>query len=154
MRHVERWVLLRSIDTHWVEHLTQMDELREGIYLRGYGQQDPLIAYKNEAHRYWEEMNARIAASAAQMILRVSVRPVEQTEQRQEERVTRAAQGTASGGGLERAPVRRPVAVAAGAASGAASGARGPEPAGKNKIGRNDPCYCGSGKKYKKCHGR
>ena len=147
MRHVERWVLLRSIDTHWVEHLTQMDELREGIYLRGYGQQDPLIAYKNEAHRYWSEMNARIAASAAQMILRVSVKPVEQTEQRQEERVTRAAQGTASGAGLERA--RRPVAVGAGVASGAgqAGGAKG-------KLGRNDPCYCGSGKKYKKCHGR
>ena len=150
MRHVERWVLLRSIDTHWVEHLTQMDELREGIYLRGYGQQDPLIAYKNEAHRYWEEMNARIAASAAQMILRVSVRPVEQTEQQQEERVTRAAQGTASAGGLERVASRRPVAVGAGVgASGAASGGTG-----KGKIGRNDPCYCGSGKKYKKCHGR
>ncbi len=132
MRHIERWVLLRSIDTHWVEHLTQMDELREGIYLRGYGQQDPLVAYKNEAHRYWEEMNARIAATAAQMILRVSVRPVEQAEQRQEERVQRAAQGTASGAGLERGPAKAP---------------------GK-KQGRNEPCYCGSGKKYKKCHGR
>jgi preprotein translocase subunit SecA len=132
MRHVERWVLLRAIDTHWVEHLTQMDELREGIYLRGYGQQDPLIAYKNEAHRYWEEMNARIAASAAQMILRVSVKPVEQTDQRQEERVTRAAQGTASGAGLEKGRSQRP----------------------NKKIGRNEPCYCGSGKKYKKCHGR
>jgi preprotein translocase subunit SecA len=131
MRHVERWVLLRSIDTHWVEHLTQMDELREGIYLRGYGQQDPLIAYKNEAHRYWEEMNARIAASAAQMILRVSVKPVEQTEQRQDERIKRAAQGTASGAGLETRPSERP----------------------NRKIGRNEPCYCGSGKKYKKCHG-
>ena len=134
MRHVERWVLLRSIDTHWVEHLTQMDELREGIYLRGYGQQDPLVAYKGDAHGYWGEMNARIAASAAQMILRVSVRPAEQTEQRQEEREQRAAQGTASGGGLERPSASTP-------------------PPNK-KPGRNEPCYCGSGKKYKKCHGR
>ncbi len=131
MRHVERWVLLRSIDTHWVEHLTQMDELREGIYLRGYGQQDPLVAYKGEAHRYWGEMNARISASAAQMILRVSVKPVEQTEQRQEERAERAAQGTASGAGLERAPSTRPAALAAAAAGRdrqAGGAVRGTEP--------------------------
>ncbi|MBI2323871.1 MAG: preprotein translocase subunit SecA [Chloroflexi bacterium] len=147
MREVERLVLLRAIDTHWVEHLTQMEELREGIYLRGYGQQDPLIAYKKEAHRYWEEMNARLATTAAQMILRVSVRRVDETEQqREQERVTRAAQGTASGGGLERVPSRPPVAAMAGGSHGAA-------PA-KGKLGRNDPCYCGSGKKYKKCHGR
>jgi preprotein translocase subunit SecA len=163
MRHVERWVLLRSIDTHWVEHLTEMDELREGIYLRGYGQQDPLVAYKNEAHRYWEEMNGRIAASAAQMILRVSVRPVEQAEQRQEEREERAAQGTASAGGLERAPAR-PAPVPAGvAASRAMSSGPGRAAPGtpataasskQTKLGRNDPCWCGSGKKFKKCHGR
>ena len=133
MRHVERWVLLRAIDTHWVEHLTEMDELREGIYLRGYGQQDPLIAYKNESHRYWTELQSRIAATAAQMILRVSVQPVEQTEQRQQERRERAAQGTASAGGLERASPNGPP---------------------KGKLGRNDPCWCGSGKKFKKCHGR
>ncbi len=148
-------MLLRSIDTHWVEHLTQMDELREGIYLRGYGQQDPLVAYKGEAHRYWEEMNSRIAATAAQMILRVSVRPVEQTEQQEAERQRRAAQGTASAGGIERAPSRRPVAVTAGTTAGLAGGRRadavGPT---TRKLGRNDPCYCGSGKKYKKCHGR
>ncbi len=148
MREIERLVLLRSIDTHWVEHLTQMDELREGIYLRGYGQQDPLVAYKGEAHRYWEEMNARMAATSAQMILRVTVRPVEEQEQQEAERVKRAAQGTASAGGIERAPSRRPVAVGAAAQGGA--GARGVP----RKLGRNDPCYCGSGKKYKKCHGR
>ena len=152
MRHVERWVLLRAIDTHWVEHLTEMDELREGIYLRGYGQQDPLVAYKSESHRYWEEMNSRLAASAAQMILRVSVKPVEQAEQQQEERQERAALGTASAGGLERAPSRRPAALAAAAAGGPARG--GASAPAKTKIGRNDPCYCGSGKKYKKCHGR
>ncbi len=156
MRHVERWVLLRAIDTHWVEHLTEMDELREGIYLRGYGQQDPLVAYKSESHRYWEEMNTRISATAAQMILRVSVKPVEQDEKQQEERVERAAQGTASAGGLERAPSRRPAALAAaaGVAGRSTQGVRGTASPAKSKIGRNDPCYCGSGKKYKKCHGR
>ncbi len=137
MRQIERWVLLRSIDTHWVEHLTQIEELREGIHLRGYGQQDPLIAYKNEARRYWDELQARLAQSAAQMILRVTVRPAEQQQERQEERHTRHSQGTASGGGLE----------------GPAAGPAKDDQTGK-KLGRNDPCYCGSGKKYKKCHGR
>ena len=79
-------------------------------------------------------MNARIAASAAGMILRVSVKPVEQTEQREEERHQRAAQGTASGAGLE--------------------GPATPTPPPSKRPGRNQPCYCGSGKKYKKCHGR
>ena len=148
MRHVERWVLLRSIDTHWVEHLTQMEELREGIHLRGYGQQDPLVAYKNEAHRYWEELNGRLAQSAAQMILRVSVKPLAQEEAREEERQHRHAVGSASGAGLERRPAGAATAVAAGAR------AAGPGAATATKIGRNDPCYCGSGKKYKKCHGR
>jgi preprotein translocase subunit SecA len=137
MRQIERWVLLRSIDTHWVEHLTQIEELREGIHLRGYGQQDPLIAYKNEARRYWDELQGRLAQSAAQMILRVTVRPAEQQQERQDERHTRHTQGTASGGGLER--------PAGGPAKSDESG---------KKLGRNDPCYCGSGKKYKKCHGR
>jgi preprotein translocase subunit SecA len=151
MREVERLVLLRAIDTHWVEHLTQMEELREGIYLRGYGQQDPLVAYKKEAHRYWEEMNVRLAATAAQMILRVSIRRVDETEQQQQqERETRAAQGTASGAGLERVPSRSPIP----AMSGAARGSLGAAPPARSKLGRNDPCYCGSGKKYKKCHGR
>ncbi|MEK6620240.1 MAG: preprotein translocase subunit SecA [Chloroflexota bacterium] len=138
-RAVERWVLLRTIDTHWVEHLTAMDELREGIYLRGYGQQDPLIAYKNEAHRYWDEMNERIASGVAQTILRVSVRTAEQAEA-EEKAAARAGPGTA--------PQR---ALADGGAVPAAAVAAAP--AGP-KVGRNDPCPCGSGKKYKKCHGR
>jgi preprotein translocase subunit SecA len=133
-RAVERWVLLRTIDTHWVEHLTAMEELREGIYLRGYGQQDPLIAYKREAHGFFEEMEARIASGVAQTILRVTVRTAEQAEQ--EEKTQTSAGGTStttrtSGNGQptsRTAPSKLP--------------------------GRNDPCWCGSGKKFKKCHGR
>ncbi len=134
MRAVERWVLLRTIDTHWIEHLTAMEELREGIYLRGYGQQDPLVAYKNEAHRFYEEMQARIGAGVAQTILRVSVKTAEQaaTEEQappaaaEEKRGDRPVQATNRGAGTSAAP-KRP--------------------------GRNEPCFCGSGKKYKKCHG-
>src|SRR5207244_12050285 len=93
-RAVERFVLLRTIDTHWVEHLTAMEELREGIYLRGYGQQDPLVAYKREAHAFYEEMSARIASGVAQTILRVPVRTAEQAEQAEQ-----AQAQTQTGGG-------------------------------------------------------
>ncbi|HEX4744046.1 MAG TPA: preprotein translocase subunit SecA [Candidatus Limnocylindria bacterium] len=130
MRAVERWVLLRTIDTHWIEHLTAMEELREGIYLRGYGQQDPLVAYKNEAHRFYEEMQARIGAGVAQTILRVSVKTAEQAATEEQAPPPTTTNRTETG------PARAPQA-----------------PDGK-KLGRNDPCFCGSGKKYKKCHGR
>ena len=139
MRAVERWVLLRTIDTHWIEHLTAMEELREGIYLRGYGQQDPLVAYKNEAHRFYEEMQARVGAGVAQTILRVSVKTAEQaaTEEQQPQAAPEGKQGD------------RP-AQATNRSAGPSASPNGP---GK-KLGRNDPCFCGSGKKYKKCHGR
>src|SRR5207237_928809 len=93
-RVVERWILLRTIDIHWVEHLTAMEELREGIYLRGYGQQDPLVAYKREAHTFFEEMSARIASGVAQQILRVTVKTAEQAEQAEQ-----AQAQTQTGGG-------------------------------------------------------
>jgi preprotein translocase subunit SecA len=144
-RAVERWVLLRTIDTHWVEHLTAMEELREGIYLRGYGQQDPLVAYKREAHDYFEQMRERIAAGVAQTLMRVTVRTAEQAEQ--EEKQKPAAPSTTSTSG-----------------NGTTSTGRGDLRTNRDqpstntnpnqKLGRNDPCWCGSGKKFKKCHGR
>ncbi|OLC20125.1 MAG: preprotein translocase subunit SecA [Chloroflexi bacterium 13_1_40CM_68_21] len=139
-RVVERWVLLRTIDTHWIEHLTAMEELREGIYLRGYGQQDPLVAYKREAHAFYEEMSARIATGVAQTILRVTVRTAEQAEQAEQAPPgeTQHRTQTGPGGGT----------IARGSGNGRP--ASGPNA----KLGRNDPCWCGSGKKFKKCHGR
>ncbi len=144
MRAAERWVMLRTIDTHWIEHLTAMEELREGIYLRGYGQQDPLVAYKREAHEFFEEMRTRIAGGVAQTILKVSIRAA--TDAEQAEAAPRQTTSTSSGNGqsaVTRADLRtnreEPVAVTA---------------TGRAKLGRNDPCWCGSGKKFKKCHGR
>jgi preprotein translocase subunit SecA len=134
-RIVERWVLLRTIDTHWVEHLTAMEELREGIYLRGYGQQDPLVAYKREAHGFFEEMEARIASGVAQTILRVTVRTAEQAEQDEK---TQTTQTNAGGTTTRTSGNGRPAATT---------------PPAK-LPGRNEPCWCGSGKKFKKCHGR
>src|SRR5437667_3825160 len=136
-RAVERWVLLRTIDTHWIEHLTAMEELREGIYLRGYGQQDPLVAYKREAHGFFEEMEARIASGVAQTILRVTVRTAEQAEQEEK------TQQTQTGGGSTTTTTRT-------SGNGRPSSASAP-----SKLpGRNEPCWCGSGKKFKKCHGK
>jgi preprotein translocase subunit SecA len=142
-RIVERWVLLRTIDTHWIEHLTAMEELREGIYLRGYGQQDPLVAYKREAHSFFEEMSARIASGTAQTILRVTVKTAEQAER--EEQVP--AQTATTAGTTSTARV-------AGDGRPVAAGARTAVAPAATKLGRNDPCWCGSGKKFKKCHGR
>jgi preprotein translocase subunit SecA len=143
-RAVERWVLLRTIDTHWIEHLTAMEELREGIYLRGYGQQDPLVAYKRESHDFFEQMRVRIADGVAQTIMRVSVKTAEQAEQEEAEKqkhtTTTSGNGKTSTG---RADVKtnRDTPTSTTRPS-------------NDKIGRNDPCWCGSGKKFKKCHGR
>jgi len=141
-RVVERWVLLRTIDTHWVEHLTEMEELREGIYLRGYGQQDPLVAYKREAHSFYEEMSARIATGVAQTILRVTVRTAEQAEQAEQATPGQPQNRTQTGPG------------GGTTARGIGNGRPAPAPGPNAKLGRNDPCWCGSGKKFKKCHGR
>ena len=145
-RAVERWVLLRTIDTHWIEHLTAMEELREGIYLRGYGQQDPLVAYKREAHDFFTQMRERIGTGVAQTVMRVSVKTAEQAEQAEEQKpgTTQTNAGGTTGTGRSDLRTNRDP-------SGPKTSATGP---GGVKPGRNDPCWCGSGKKYKKCHGR
>ncbi len=146
MRAVERWAMLRTIDTHWIEHLTAMEELREGIYLRGYGQQDPLVAYKREAHDYFEQMQARVAAGVAQTVLRVSVRTAEQAEQTEQQQGNAPQQTSTSGNGTT-STGRNDMRTN--------RDEQGPTTnTGKAKLGRNDPCWCGSGKKFKKCHGR
>ncbi|NLS79729.1 MAG: preprotein translocase subunit SecA [Chloroflexi bacterium] len=118
MRQLERMAMLRVIDTLWVNHLTGLDELREGIGLRAYGQRDPLIEYKREAHDMFDSLTANIRRDIVHSIYFLN---------------------------LIRQPVRRPVRVS-GAAAGGAS-----RPVRKAKVGRNDPCPCGSGKKYKNC---
>jgi len=123
---VLRAVILRSIDQLWVEHLTEVDDLRRGIGLRGYAQEDPLNAFKKEAFTLYDEFQGLIRVSIGRSILRVTV--VQQEAPRPKIVATSAASTTS-------APVpKTPVAAA-------------------TDVGRNDPCPCGSGKKYKKCHG-
>jgi len=150
---VERDVMLRVIDWQWMEYLTQMEHFREGIGLRAYGQRDPLVEYKNEAFEMFNELRERIQASIVARIFRVTVQvnappPPAPPLVKQ---VTESGPGEpdgADGAGRGGAPVKR-------RASAAVVGAASATPdAAAAKIGRSDPCWCGSGKKYKRCHGR
>ena len=131
-----------------MEYLTQMEHFREGIGLRAYGQRDPLVEYKNEAFEMFNELRDRIEMSIVSAIYRVQVQrneppPPPQPLVRQ---ITESGPGEVDGanGAGRSAPVQRRAAPVGAAAS----------PAGAAKLGRNDPCWCGSGKKYKRCHGR
>ncbi|MHB8958133.1 MAG: preprotein translocase subunit SecA [Candidatus Limnocylindrales bacterium] len=206
---VERFVLLRTIDSLWVEHLTEIDDMRRGIGLRGYAQQDPLNEFRHEAYRLYEELSGLIRHQVATTIFRVTVRrePAPEPQPIDLSGIRSAAggrsmtggpadslgaaggtnggagssAGVASGAPAARQPLgpgdaalRRPGFPAANqaapmrglpadpmrgarevpgdAAASAGSTRPGYTPTGA-RIGRNDPCWCGSGQKYKKCHG-
>jgi len=159
MRALERYLLLQIIDSKWREHLYDMDYLREGIHLRGFAQIDPLVAYKNEAFELFTDLMNSIWTDFARMIFHVEVEVQQEVPQTPAGgRAARPANLTYSGGGGE-----QPSALTA-AAGGAAAVAEGQQPEeapvvqqrrvdARENIGRNEPCWCGSGKKYKKCHG-
>jgi preprotein translocase subunit SecA len=149
---VERDLMLRTIDWQWMEYLTQMEHFREGIGLRAYGQRDPLVEYKNEAFEMFNELRERIQGSIVAGIFRVQVQrnappPAPPPIVRQVMESGPGDPDGAAGARSNGAPKpRRGVPIGAAAAAG------GPGAAGK--IGRNEPCWCGSGKKYKRCHGK
>jgi preprotein translocase subunit SecA len=144
---VERDVMLRTIDWQWMEYLTQMEHFREGIGLRAYGQRDPLVEYKNEAFEMFNELRERIQASIVARIFRVQVQRNAPPPPPPVSKVFESGPGDPDGSGSNGAPRKaRPSPQVPNAAIPA-----GGVPA---KIGRNDPCWCGSGKKYKRCHGR
>jgi preprotein translocase subunit SecA len=167
MRYLERSILLQVIDNRWREHLFDMDYLREGIHLRGFAQIDPLVAYKNEGFSMFEELMHSIWDEFSKLIFRAEI------EIDPSQAGAAAANGEAdaaaldySGGTIEAQPsaLQQVAAGAAGPAEAVAAAAVSPgngapdvvETVVKDehdKIGRNDPCWCGSGKKYKKCHG-
>ena len=151
MRQLEKHIMLSVVDNAWKEHLSSMDYMRQGIYLRGYAQQDPKQAFKRESFDLFQQMLARIKTEVTQMLARIRIRSEEEVaemeaeQQRMAERMQRQMQ--ASGGG---APVGGALGmeVPEQVASAAEPAVSGP------KVGRNDPCPCGSGKKYKHCHGQ
>src|SRR6266851_5763720 len=143
---VERDVMLRTVDWQWMEYLTQMEDFREGIGLRAYGQRDPLVEYKNEAFEMFTELRDRIQASIVARIFRVQIQRNAPPPPPAVRQVFESGPGDPDGSGSNGAPKKpRPAAPAANAAVPAGAQA---------KIGRNDPCWCGSGKKFKRCHGR
>ena len=144
IRHFERAMLLQSLDNHWREHLAAMDHLRQGIHLRGYAQKNPKQEYKREAFELFERMLSTITREVAQITLTVQIRSeadVEAVEQ-QEVPVSNVQYHHAD----------YDEALGAGGGEQAPAGQQ-PQQRAFPKVGRNDPCPCGSGKKYKHCHG-
>jgi len=124
MREVERIALLRAVDTKWMDHIDAMDQLRDGINLRAYGQKDPVQEYQIEGFDMFNEMINSVKEETIQYVFHVSERYVPQREKVAEETGTNAEAGT-----------------------------KKPTVRSEEKVGRNDLCPCGSGKKYKKCCG-
>jgi len=132
MGQIERYVMLSVIDTLWMDHLDAVENLRGGIGLRGYGQRDPLVEYKNEAYTMFEQLINAIDDGIVHRIYKIQVQQAPQMQQHRH--VTEQAAGEASGISETSTNNKRQVI------------------GNKKKLGRNDPCWCGSGKKYKKCH--
>ena len=154
MRELERLAMLQVIDTSWKEHLYEMDQLKEGIGLRAYGQKDPLLEYKSEGFRAFSDMLARVNENVIELIYKAQIRqqfpfrrPARQPQQMRE------VHDSAAGMGFERAPQEQAGSQPQAQQQQQRPGKKVPIVAGP-KIGRNDPCPCGSGKKYKKCCGR
>ena len=168
MRQLERAILLQIIDNRWREHLYEMDYLREGIHLRGFAQIDPLVAYKNEGYSMFEALMHSIWEEFARLIFHVEVEVAPRAQEQLAPQV-QAGGFDYSGGTAEQPSALGQAALATAAGPDAAAEQdmeRSPQPGNgapveqetvvkddKDKIGRNDPCWCGSGKKYKKCHG-
>jgi len=169
LRRVERDIMLQIVDAQWKDHLYSLDHLKEGIGLRGYGQRDPLVEYKKESFGLFQDMKGRIEEEMVRYLF--WLRPVVGQEGEAasaavprpvapRSRPPRAAQMTLNNPGSEAVP------AFAGASRTQAAAAQAPMPARTGgddvvktvrreepKVGRNDPCPCGSGRKYKKCHG-
>jgi preprotein translocase subunit SecA len=172
MGALERFLLLQTIDERWREHLFDMDYLREGIHLRGFAQIDPLVAYKNEAFTLFGDLMNSVWSDYARMIFNVQVNVEGENGGPGGGAVpsfaaagssTSAGRVSYSGGAAAGAGAMAAAAAAAGVAPGEGFADDGEYEAmpvveqrvldDEHQVGRNDPCWCGSGKKYKKCHG-
>jgi preprotein translocase subunit SecA len=145
MRQIERAVYLRAIDTFWMNHLDDMEYLREGIGLRGYGQRDPLVEYKKEGYLLFQNLLASVRNAVVNTIFKIGVvkeEPAPQKSVLEEAKYQGAEEQPAQFGAAENTGEEKSVPMS------------GQTIRNKTEIGRNDPCPCGSGKKYKKCCGK
>ncbi|GJM06632.1 MAG: protein translocase subunit SecA [marine bacterium B5-7] len=147
-RHLEKAVMLQVLDHHWKEHLAEMDYLRMGIGLRGYAQKDPKQEYKREAFELFAEMLERIKVEVISTLQGLQLQTQEEVEamEAQQRQLAEAQALVYEGAG----PVAEPIALGSASAQGQSTSYQQET----TKIGRNDPCHCGSGKKFKQCHGK
>lgn len=153
MNRFEKQVMLQVLDTRWKEHLQSMDHLRKGIHLRGYAQKNPKQEYKREAFELFQGLLANIREDVVRILSHVQVQHQEDVEQLEEERretIERERQYSEQ----TRTDEQLEDAAVAGAHAVNTGGAQEPVKREEPKVGRNDPCPCGSGKKYKHCHGQ
>lgn len=166
MRQIERSLSLRAIDQLWVEHLTQMRHLREGIGLRGYGQRDPLVEYKKESYTLFAKLLENIQHQVVYAIFKVKLvqhmapgvvhagkQVLSGAAKTSDAAAKQRAQEITSQQGKKGAQAKAAVAVGGPVTASGATATTPTEPIQVDKIGRNEACPCGSGKKYKKCHG-
>ena len=152
MRQYERAIMLQSVDSHWREHLAALDHLRQGIHLRGYAQKNPQQEYKREAFELFSMMLESIKNEVTKILMTVQIRSAEELAAAEEPETPKNIQYQhaefAGGGDTAAAAEAEP--------EGGVAVAERPQPFVRpgEKVGRNDPCPCGSGKKYKQCHGR
>jgi preprotein translocase subunit SecA len=158
MREAERYIVLQVVDMRWREHLENMDYMREGIHLRGMAQKDPLVEYRNEGHLMFQDLNRAIREEVITLLFHLQVEAVNPAAMEQQQ----AADGRANGSlTYEHQSLAGADAIAAAGGSvatavGSAGGSVATRPLVKSEqeqLGRNDPCWCGSGKKFKRCHG-
>ncbi|HEY2781364.1 MAG TPA: preprotein translocase subunit SecA [Steroidobacteraceae bacterium] len=164
MRYIEKEITLRTLDQHWREHLAAMDYMRQGIYLRSYAQKNPKQEYKREAFELFSGMLDRIKFDTVTTVSKIQIRSQEEMDREELERQQRLARALQA----QHADAVSPIQAMPGMDEGAAAGSggnvmemepRGPAPAAVPfvravpKVGRNEPCPCGSGRKYKHCHG-
>ena len=126
MRELERVILLRTVDSKWMDHIDAMEELQKGIHLRAYGQHDPVVEYRTEGFDMFDEMISSIREDTSRLVLTFQINQNEGVQRKEVAKVTGASHG--GDGTVKKKPVRK-----------------------VQKVGRNDPCPCGSGKKYKNC---
>jgi preprotein translocase subunit SecA len=154
MRELERFIVLQVVDMRWREHLENMEALREGIHLRSMAQKDPLVEYTGEGERMFTELGQVIRSEVVLHLFHAELAPEEAQQQLTQQRSSNGnlhyEHETSAGADVIDAALAGGVSTAA---VGAATAPRPVQASATEKIGRNDPCWCGSGKKFKKCHG-
>src|SRR6266498_4425999 len=160
MRELERFIILQIVDTRWREHLESMDYMREGIHLRTFAQKDPLVEYRGEGHAMFEELGREIREEVVFTLFHAEIAPAEAAELDQaqlaqngnlsyDHETAAGAEAIAAAGATSTAGA---AALGTGGSTSTAT-SRTVVASPQEKVGRNDPCWCGSGKKFKKCHG-